>query len=137
MRALYRQAMVSGAAVVGFLAILEGPGVVTRWRADLTARRLARAMHQVDSIAMANLSASGSSKNLLCARRHWPTAFWSHKGREPEVVRSDSIGETFSTAYSARSSPKSVREPRLNFWSGADIRTRWLVTPWIPLSCRN
>jgi hypothetical protein len=95
MTASYRYAAISAAVVLGLVAVFEAPDLVTRWRADQTARRLSRALHQVDSRALATLSASGSAQNLLCARRYWPKVFWSYQGGAPEVLRARHYGKDF------------------------------------------
>jgi hypothetical protein len=66
------------AGLLGSL-IWYGPSHVARWRADRTAWRLVEAMHSADSVRLTQLSASGSARNLLCARRLWPWPFWMRK----------------------------------------------------------
>jgi hypothetical protein len=74
--------LLTGVVLSAFLA-WRGPGLLAHWRADRTARDLVDALYHADSVRLAQLSASGSARNLLCARRLWPWPFWMRPDGTP------------------------------------------------------
>lgn len=78
-------------AVVVLLAALLaaglqwGPERIRRWRADRTATRFVAALHDGDTAALSGLTPGGRTRNVLCARRTWPAAYWSRAGRAPAI----------------------------------------------------
>lgn len=63
-------------AMLAALLVWRGPALLAQWRADRTARELVHALYHADSARLTRISASGSARNLLCARRLWPWPFW-------------------------------------------------------------
>lgn len=78
-------AVIAGAAALA-AALQWGPARVTRWRADRSADRFVAALHAADSGAIARFTPSGKTRGILCARRVWPSAYWSRAGAVPPVV---------------------------------------------------
>jgi hypothetical protein len=72
---------------VAGLAAWQGPALVAHWRADRTARQMADALYRADSTELLRVSATGSARNLLCARRLWPIAFWMRRDGGPLIPR--------------------------------------------------
>jgi hypothetical protein len=76
-------------------ALLGGPHYVASKRADRTADRLVRALHEHDTGTFSVLSTRGSAHNWLCIQRLWPAAFWTRAGHEPVLERLRSSRERF------------------------------------------
>ena len=88
----WRTCLIVGAGLAAW-ATWRGPDLIARWQADRTARNLIHALYHVDSARLAQLSARGSARNLLCARRLWPWHFWMQADGSPlglEVVQAAS-----------------------------------------------
>ena len=62
-----------------------GPERLHRWRADRTAAQFVAALHDADSSTLSTLAPGGRTRNILCARRTWPRAYWSRAGRAPTI----------------------------------------------------
>jgi len=77
------------------LAFLQwGPERIARWRADRTAAGFVSALHRADSAALAGFTPTGRTTGILCARRHWPAAYWARGAGEPALERlSDGLGD--------------------------------------------
>ena len=108
-------------------------------RADRTARRLTRALHESDSVALAALSASGSAQNWLCAQRHWPPAFWSRDGGEPELEQMTSSEGRFHYRMIGDPLPRDSTRAVLEFDVGLDHPEKvqgffvdWRTGVWTP-----
>jgi hypothetical protein len=88
-------AFLIGCGVAG-LAAWQGPTLVSHWRADRTAWQVADALYRADSTRLVRFSASGSARNMLCARRLWPAEFWMRRDGAPLIPhRIRPYGDTY------------------------------------------
>jgi len=119
-----RQARGLATALLSVLAsgVLVGcrSSLIAEWRADRTARRLIRALHERDSVALTALSASGSAQNWLCVQRHWPPAFWTRDSGEPELEQMTSSQGSFHYRIVGDPLPRDSTRAVLEFDIGLD-----------------